>query len=397
MMSPLTATQFASTAAEPQRAPYLPLPAERKRVAVIAHAAGALIGSCHGLILDMINRGHRVFAMAPGLSNKDMRILSHIGAEAYNIPERVAFWDKYSRMRELSTILSDLDPSVALIESARNGAISIAAAKIAHVPHVVATVPSLGPAFMEGASSSSWGGRQAMKAVYRTIFNWSDSVIFHNTHDRKLAAALGLIDKNKRQLTVGGWGEDLVRNVQRPLPPLDRGILFIMAAPLDRFQGVMEYCEAAQALRLKARKARFYLASLPGEIGSPIPVDELKRYRQFVQYIGPVEDVGSVISRCHVVTAPSYGHGTPHALSRGLAAGRPIITTETRSCRDFVQNGVNGYRVLPKNAEALTRAMTQILQRPDLIPLMAEESRRQALRFYDVNTVNAVVLETLGL
>jgi glycosyltransferase involved in cell wall biosynthesis len=345
----------------------------------------------------MVNRGHRVFAFAPELSNDDMRILSHIGAEAYSLPPRLALWDKYRRMRELSTIFGDVDPHVVLVESARNGAESVAAAKIARIPYVATTVPSLGPAFMEAAGAASWGHRQALKTVYRTIFAWSDAVIFHSEHDRKYAQAHNLLPPNKAQLTVGGWGEDLNRHVQRPLPPLDRGALFLMATPLDRFQGVIEFCEAAKAMRLKARRARFFLTSTPGEAASPLPIDEIRKYREFVQYIGPVDDAGPLIQRCHVIVAPSYGNGAPRSLLQALALGRPIIATDTRSCRDFVQQGLNGYRVAVRDEGSLVRAMSQILQRPDLIPTMAEESRRQALRFYDMNAVNSLVLEALGL
>jgi glycosyltransferase involved in cell wall biosynthesis len=345
----------------------------------------------------MVNRGHRVFAFAPELSNKDMRILTHIGAEAYALPPESALWDKYRRLRELATIFRDIDPHVVLVQSARNGATSVAAARLARVPNVVTVVPSLGPAFMEGARTAAWGQRQAMKTVYRTIFAWSDAVVFHSAHDRKYAQNFKLVSKNKPQLTVGGWGEDLIRNIQRPLPPLDRGALFLMAAPLDRLHGIIEYCEAAKILRLKARRARFFLASTPGETVSPIATAELKRYREFIQYIGPVDDAASVISRCHVIVAPAYGNGAPRSLFQALAVGRPVITSDTRSCRDFVQQGLNGYRVPVRDVTALSRAMIQLLQRPDLMPLMAEESRRLAVRFYDVNSVNALVLEALGL
>ena len=345
----------------------------------------------------MVNRGHRVFAFAPELSNKDLRILSHIGAEPYALPPQLELWDRYRRMRELATIFREIDPHCVLVQSARNGGVSVAAAKLARVPHVVTFVPSLGPSFMEGARTSAWGERQAMKTLYRTIFGWSDVVVFHSAHDRKYAEKFRLVSKSKPQLTVGGWGEDLTRNFQRPLPPFDKGALFLMAAPLDRLQGISEYCEAAKAMRLKARRARFFLASIPGEVISSFPVAELKKYREFVQYIGPVDDAASIISRCHAVVAPSYGNGAPRAVFQALALGRPVITSDTRSCRDFVQHGLNGYRIAVRDPASLTRAMTQMLQRPDLIPLMSEESRRQALRFFDINSVNALVLEKLGL
>jgi glycosyltransferase involved in cell wall biosynthesis len=376
---------------------YLPQPAHRKRAAVIAPSAGALTGGCYGLIYDMVNRGHRVFTFAPELSNKDLRLLSHIGAEAYSLPPQLALRDKYRRMRELSTILTDADPDTVLIQTARSGVTSVAAAKIARVPQIVTVVPGLGPAFMEGASASAWGERQAMKVVYRTVFNWSDAVIFHSVHDRKYSLDHNLLSKSKIHFAVGGWGEDLMRNAQRALPPLDRGVLFVMAAPLDRYQGVIEYCEAAQAVRLKSRRARFFLASTPGETPSLLSAEDLRPYRDAVQYIGPVEDAGPVLSRCHVLVAPSYGHGAPRPLSQALAAGRPIITTETRSCRDFVIQGVSGYRVAVRDPASLARGMMQLLQRPDLIPSMAQESRRLALRLFDMNSVNTLLLEALGL
>jgi hypothetical protein len=58
---------------------------------------------------------------------------------------------------------------------------------------------------------------------------------------------------------------------------------------------------------------------------------------------------------------------------------------------------VSGYRVAVRDPASLARAMTQLLHRPDLIPSMAQESRRLALRLYDMNSVNTLLLETLGL
>ena len=376
---------------------YLPRPAHRKRAAIAAPSGAALTGVCGGLIRDMVQRGHHVLAFAPGLSSKDMRLLSQMGATAYSLPTQLAFLDKYRRMRELSTILADAAPEVMLVQSARNGATSVAAAKIARIPKVVTVVPELGPAFMEGAGATAWGERQAMKAMYRAVFAWSDAVIFHSPHDRDYLRERNLLSKSKTHFIVGGWGEDLRRNVQRELPPLDRGLLFIMAAPLDRLQGVLDYSEAAKAVRQKSRRARFFLASTPGAVVSPLSAADLKPYREFVQYIGPIADSASAVARCHAVVAPSYGNGAPRSLYQALAVGRPVIATDTRSCRDFVRQGLNGYRVAVRDPGSVARAMTQILQRPDLLPSMAQESRRLALRFCDVSSVNTLLLETLGL
>lgn len=377
--------------------PYLRLPAKRKRVAVTASSGGALIDAFHALILDMANRGHRVFAFAPSLSKRDRQILAHLGAKSHSLPPNDSKWFSYRRAREFSSILKRVNPDMLLVESARRGALSVAAARMARVPHVTTMVPSLGPAFMEGAEASAWLERQALKTMYRAVFGWSDTVIFHSAQDCAYANERNLLTERKPQLTIGGWGEDLQRHARRPLPPLDRGVFFLMAAPLDRLQGVIEFCEAAKALRLKARRARFFLATTPGEAASPLPTAFLRQYRAFVQYIGPVGDASRLIEKCHVVVAPSYGDRAPRSLFQALALGRPVITTDTRSCRDFVEDGSNGYHVAVRDEASLTRGMSQILHRPDLMPRMAKVSRSLALRYYDINVVNALVLEALGL
>jgi glycosyltransferase involved in cell wall biosynthesis len=346
---------------------------------------------------DMVQRGHAVLAFAPTLSNRELSMLAQMGVEGYSLPPKLALLDNYWRMRELSTILSDAYIDVALVLSARNGAVGVAAAKIARIPKIVTVVPELGPAFMEGAGSMAWGSRQAMKAAYRAVFGWSHAVVFHSQHDRDYLLERGLLPSSKMNLIAGGWGEDLRRNVQRALPPLDRGLLFIMAAPLDRLQGVIEYCEAAKAIRRKSSRARFFLAQAPGEATSPIKPADLKPYKDCVQFIGALPDVASAITRCHVTVAPSYGNGAPRSLYQALAAGRPVITTGTRSCRDFVMQGRNGFGVPVRDTTALARAMAKILQRPDLLPAMADESRRLAMRYCDASGVNTMLLETLGL
>lgn len=366
-------------------------------MAVTASSGGALINSFHGVILDMVNRGHRVVAFAPNLSKNDRRILSRLGAKPCSLGSHRDVWTKYQRVREFSAVLRKASPDILLVESAHQGASSVAAAKLAGVPHVVTIVPSLGAAFMEGADTSAWPKRQALKALYRTVFSWSDAVVFHSAHDCTYAQDHNLIGRKKLQLSVGGWGEDLQRHVKRPLPPLDGGVLFLMAAPLDRSQGIVEFCEAAKTLRLKARRARFFLASTPGDALSPLPTALLKEYREFVRYIGPVDDPSRLIARCHVTVAPSYGNGAPRSLFQALALGRPILTTDTRSCRGFVEDGSNGYLVGVRDVASLARGMSQILHRPDLMPHMAQASRSLALRYYDMNAVNALVLEALGL
>jgi glycosyltransferase involved in cell wall biosynthesis len=80
-----------------------------------------------------------------------------------------------------------------------------------------------------------------------------------------------------------------------------------------------------------------------------------------------------------------------------LATGRPVITTDAPGCRETVVSGRNGLLVPPRDADALYEAMVSLLHRPELLPDMADASRRVAEEKYDVRKVSADLLRHAGL
>ena len=74
---------------------------------------------------------------------------------------------------------------------------------------------------------------------------------------------------------------------------------------------------------------------------------------------------------------------------------RPIITTDTAGCRETVEHNQNGFLIPVKSIDALARAMEQFIVQPDLIKPMGAASRALALEKYDVNKVNASVIQAI--
>ncbi len=116
-----------------------------------------------------------------------------------------------------------------------------------------------------------------------------------------------------------------------------------------------------------------------------------------IEYLGVLDDVRPAIGRAHVYVYPSRAEGMPRSVLEALAAGRPVITTNSPGCRETVDERVNGCLVPPGDAAALAEAMESFLKRPDLIPAMARASRIKAERRFDAREVNKVLLEVLGL
>jgi glycosyltransferase involved in cell wall biosynthesis len=117
-----------------------------------------------------------------------------------------------------------------------------------------------------------------------------------------------------------------------------------------------------------------------------------------IEYLGETKDVRPYIAEASVFVLPSYyREGTPRSVLEAMSMGRPIITTDAPGCRETVQEGVNGYLVPVKDHIALKKAMERFVLQPELIPVFGLASRRIAEEKYDVNKVNRIILEEMGL
>lgn len=97
--------------------------------------------------------------------------------------------------------------------------------------------------------------------------------------------------------------------------------------------------------------------------------------------LGWREDVARCLAAADVMLLPSRREGMPVTAMESLAVGTPVITVDSRGCRDVVRDGVDGL-VLPAAeptlvAEALTRCRTD----HDLLPRLRAAAIEGRSRF----------------
>ncbi len=78
---------------------------------------------------------------------------------------------------------------------------------------------------------------------------------------------------------------------------------------------------------------------------------------------------------------PSHFEAFGTAAIEAMAAGLPVIASDVGGLKDFVQPGVNGTRVPPRDPEALARAIAALLGDDAARAALADGARRTALRF----------------
>lgn len=380
-------------------------PAERDRlpariVAIVGPSAASLAVAAGRLVHEITSRGNRVVCFAPELDEVSERTFAGLRTEFRELPGFRQGFSPFADQRSvfrLARAFRELRPDIIASYSPKGAALAGLAGRIAGVKRNVAMIGELGRAFAEAPDRVSASSRRMQRSLLRLAFRVSDTAVFFNEENHKLLLRHGMLPPRLRQFPMNGSGIDLRNFPNAPLPPLDRGVMFLFAGPLDRRLGIAEYCEAARILQAKPGNYKCLVAGPEIKGANAFPLAELKRYRNVVQYLGPQADPRPYMARTHVFVLPARGDAIPHALIEAIAMGRPIITSTSRGCRVAVKEAGNGLLVPAGDAAALAGAMARLLQRPDLIPSMSRASRQLAESQFDSRRINALLLSALDL
>ena len=229
--------------------------------------------------------------------------------------------------------------------------------------------------------------REVVKSLYKRALRGTQ-VIFENPDDRNFFMEMGLVEESSSHIVLG-TGIDTEKFT--PEPPPNSVPLTILPARMIWDKGVGEFVEAARMIHESGVKARFALIG-NNDTGNPtcIPFDQLSRWQKEgnVEWWGWQDDVQTVISMSHIVCLPSYREGLPKILLEAASCGRPIVATDVPGCREVVEEGMNGYLVPAKNANALKDALLKLIEDPEKRIEMGNASRELAIEKFSNQIIN---------
>ena len=276
------------------------------------------------------------------------------------------------------------------------------AARLAGVKEIYPTVNGLGYAFT-GNSLKNKIVRGVISLLYAIGFACATKVFFQNVDDANEMIKRRIIKKEKC-VVISGSGIELEAF---PYSKLSNTNSFFLASRLLVTKGLREYFEAAKKVKAIYPEARFILAGALDPNPDGIKEEELKMYTEdgTIEYLGVVSDMQSALKECAVFVLPSfYREGVPHAILEAMSIGRAIITTDSSGCRETIKDaerstgkGINCFLVEPKNSNELAEKMIYLLEHPEMVKQMGENSRRYAAERFDVEKVNKIMLDTMGV
>lgn len=372
--------------------------AERRKVLLLGSYAPSLINFRGPLIAAMAGRGHEVFAAAPDIDADVAAKLVALGATPVPVVLGRTSLNPLSMWRsgrQLRALVQRIAPDVMIAYTIKPVVLGAAAARAAHVPCFAAMITGMGYAFLGGLHPKRLAIRLVAMLMYRRALAASTLVIFQNEDDRSDFRRLRLLPADKPSLVVNGSGVDLDRFEPQPVPAETS---FLMIARYLRDKGIREYGAAAARLKAEFPKVRIRLAGWLDESPDSISRAELDSIvAGGVEDLGRLADVRPAIAGSSVYVLPSYREGTPRTVLEAMAIGRAAITTDAPGCRGTVVDGENGFLVPPGDPDSLYRAMRRFVEEPALARTMGEASLKLVREKFDVNAVNAAILEATGL
>ena len=267
------------------------------------------------------------------------------------------------------------------------------AARLARVPAVVNAVTGLGYAGDERRSKSLLA--RALRFAFDQLLKHPRMrVIFQNVEDREVFVQRGWIGAEHAVL-IRGSGVDTSVFAPAPQPPAGPP-LAVLASRLLSSKGVAEFVEAARRLKARGVDARFAIVGEPDpDNPETITAAQLETWRGegAVEIWGRRADMPNVLREASLFVLPTYyREGVPKALIEAASAGLPAVTTDTAGCRDIVVDRETGLLVPPRDVDALTTAMAELLGDPARREAMGRAARARVVGHFSLDHVIAQTL-----
>ena len=339
------------------------------------------------LIKKIISCGYEVVVTGPDLT--DVEKITELGAR----------FEEISMNKTGTSVIGDLKycfiliklfrkekPDVTLGYTVKPVIYGAIAARFAGVKNVNGMVTGGGYTFTAKTLKAKMIGI-LVRILYIIGFMCTNNVIFQNTDDLEEFCRIKLTSKKKCHV-VNGSGVNMERFKPMPIPEKP---VFFMLSRLLKSKGVVEYLKAAEIIKEKYPDVQFnLLGKFEYQMQDAVSEDFVKDYinRGIIQLFPETHDVRPYFEKCSVFVLPSYREGTPRTVLEAMAMGRAIITTDTNGCRETVKDGINGYLIPVEDATALAEKMELMLNNPELIKQMGEESIKYCKEKFEVNRVN---------
>ena len=117
--------------------------------------------------------------------------------------------------------------------------------------------------------------------------------------------------------------------------------------------------------------------------------------RDRVRFSGFTEEIPVLMQLIDIFVLASYREGMPRSIIEAMAAGKPVVASNIRGCREEVVDRETGYLVPVRDARALADRILALVADSELRAALGAAGRRRAEALFDEDEVTARVIATI--
>ncbi len=236
--------------------------------------------------------------------------------------------------------------------------------------------------------------------VYNDLFEKGDYFLANCEFFRQRAIALGC---DPEKIVVHGSGIDCRKFAFKVRDfPRDERIRIATVGRLVEKKGI-EYAIRAVAWVAKTHPNIEFSIVGDGPLRDRLQqiINRLDASR-FIKLLGwkQQQEIIEILEACHLFVAPSVtatdgNQDAPvNTLKEAMAMGLPVISTYHGGIPELVEDGVSGFLVPERNAEAIAGAILRTIAHPELWERFGRAGRARVEQKYDMNGLNDELIAT---
>jgi glycosyltransferase involved in cell wall biosynthesis len=165
----------------------------------------------------------------------------------------------------------------------------------------------------------------------------------------------------------------------------DNSFKFVFIGRISKAKGISEIIEAVRILKTQNTLLNFFVDFYgPKEEEIEFPKSLPLAYKGYLDIMNNQNESYATLSEYSCMLFPTYwkGEGFPGVIIDAYVAGLPVIATDWNMNKEVVADGETGLIVPIQDANSLALAMLKMMQNPELVNKMSENSSRKAKDFH---------------
>jgi glycosyltransferase involved in cell wall biosynthesis len=227
-------------------------------------------------------------------------------------------------------------------------------------------------------------------ALYRRILGKATIIAVSESVRRTVIESLGVPER--QVVTIPNWidveraSSPRERAAARHAHGITRRVALALVGQITPLKGHEELLAAVARVAAARTDVEFLIVGEDHEPGAPF--ERRLRHRAhelgiepFVRFVGYQSDLLGVLAAVDAVVVPSWNEAFSLVAVEAMAAGRPVIASNTGGLAEIVEHETTGLLVPPRDDAALAAAILRFAEDPVVVEHMGNRARAAARRY----------------